>query len=200
MDLDEVASLLDADLTLKIGEEKGTRRIHRLFFSREDRQCFIAIQDEKNKTVVTILPVDYYETLAAKIPVSLLAEAEQLVSCPPPSPAVQASVNLSVETPVKRSFKLNGTFMSLKGKPITINLGSWPADDYQGSIVRLLQDSAFFREIQVRANTKKQVDYYMVGLMIRMSKKSEPVWVNIEDDGFELICKTTELTNLDSVN
>ena len=62
MEPDEVAELLDWDLAVRIGEEKGTNRIHRLFYSREDFQCFIAVQDEKSRTIVTILPVDYYET------------------------------------------------------------------------------------------------------------------------------------------
>ena len=78
---DEIADQLDWDLAVNIGGEKGTKRIYRLFFSREDHQCFVAIQDEKTRTVVTILPVDYFERIAYRIPQPFLIEAEQLVSC-----------------------------------------------------------------------------------------------------------------------
>ena len=44
MEPGEVADQLDWDLAINIGEEKGTRRIHRLFYSPEDAQCFVAIQ------------------------------------------------------------------------------------------------------------------------------------------------------------
>lgn len=188
MDLDEVASLLDWDLAIKIGDEKRTHRIHRLFYSREDHQCFIAIQDEKTKTVVTILPVDYYEALAAKIPVSLLTEAEQLVSCPAPSQP-QAVVDAPGDSPTEHVFlvfRLRGTFMNMNGRPRTAGLGSWPAENYKGSVARLLQDAAFYQEIRIRVGAKMQMDEYLAEIMIRMGNNGEAVWLNVEDDGSAL--------------
>jgi hypothetical protein len=142
------------------------------------------------------LPVDYYETLVSKIPITFLNEAKQLVSCPPPTQSkavASAPSDLPMELPVRRSFKLNGTFMNVKGMPRSFNLGSWPEENYKGSIARLLQDPQFFQEMQTRANARRREDdEYLVGIMIRLGKNGEVVWVNVEDDGSELTCQTAE--------
>jgi hypothetical protein len=192
MEPDEVADILDWDLVVKIGEEKGTRRIHRLFYSQDDYQCFVAIQDEKTKTVVTILPVDYYETLAWKIPRSSLGEAERLVSSQPEKANKQTVAALSDSTKeaipkLPSSFKISGTLINVHLKPRTMNLGSWPAAAYAGSIAKLLQDVQFFQQIQSRLTPKKQPDEYLVGLAIRLGKNGEIVWVDMEDDGLAQI-------------
>ena len=187
MEPDEVAALLDWDLAVKIGVEKGTNRIHRLFYSKEDFQCFIAIQDEKSRTIVTILPVDYFETLAYKIPKTLLDEAEQLVS-DRAKPAAAVKV-----TPPKKDkpvhiaqtpsvFKIQATVSGFPWKPRNFNLGSWPALKCGGSIARLLQDADFAQEMQSKIKLKKRPDEYAVGLLIRLGKNGEPVWVNVEED------------------
>lgn len=199
MELDEVADLLDWDLAVKIGDEKGTRRIHRLFYSQDDHQCFIAIQDEKTKTVVTILPVDYYETLVAKIPQPSLQEAERLVSCPPeakPKKVATAPADVPDKPKVPRSFKINGTFMNPQRGPRTVNLGSWPAENHGGSIARLLQDAQFFAAVRNNLNGKIMPEEYLVGLIIRLGKRGEEVWVNIEDEGSEPIRLPAEASNL----
>jgi hypothetical protein len=203
MDLDEVGDLLDWNLAIKIGEEKGTHRLHRLFHSPEDRQCFIAIQDEKSKTVVTILPVDYYETLVAKIPPSLLAEAEQLVSCPAPAKPPEKPKEITVppaakppekaneitpppvakpvaEPPVLRSFKVIGTLMNVQGKSRTVNLGPWPAQDYENSTDQLLQDTRFLEAMRVKLNENASLEEYAVGLLIKLGKKDVGVWVKVD--------------------
>ena len=199
MELDEVADLLDWDLAVKIGDEKGTRRIHRLFYSHDDHQCFIAIQDGKTKTVVTILPVDYYETLVAKIPQPSLVEAERLVSCPPeakPKKVVTAPADVSGKPKVPRSFKIQVTFVNLHRGSRTVNLGSWPAESHGGSIARLLQDTQFFEAMRNRVNEEIQPDEYAARLLIRLGKRGEEVWVNIEDEGSEPIRLPAEASNL----
>ena len=58
--VDEIIEILDNGVTTSIGYEHGsTRRLHRLFYSPVDEQCFVAVQDQKNGEVVTILPPDF---------------------------------------------------------------------------------------------------------------------------------------------
>ena len=57
---EEIIGILDNGITTSIGYEHGsTRVLHRLFYSPVDEQCFVAVQDQKNGEVVTILPPDF---------------------------------------------------------------------------------------------------------------------------------------------
>lgn len=186
----ELAELLDWGFAVKIAEEKGTHRIHRLFYSREDFQYFIAIQDEKTRTVVTVLPVDYYETLAYKIPQPFFEDARRLVSCAdepvkPIDPCLEVKSNRPLLT--HSVFRISVTVKNSQRSIRTYNLRSWPVAEYAGSIARLLDDSRFFQEMQTRINAKKKMDEHVVGLMIRLGKNNG-VWVNIEGGS---VCNTS---------
>lgn len=56
---DEVQILLDEGLYVPLGYEDRSTRQHRLFYSRPDGRCFVAVQDTSNGVVVTVLPADY---------------------------------------------------------------------------------------------------------------------------------------------
>ena len=60
---EDLASIINHELTVNIGHEKGNNRDHKLFFSSKDKMCFVAIQDRKTGTVVTILPIDYHNNM-----------------------------------------------------------------------------------------------------------------------------------------
>jgi hypothetical protein len=182
MESQEIGDLLDWDLAVKVGEEDGTRRVHRLFYSSEDMQCFVAIQDEKTKTIVTILPVDYYETPAWKIPRVLLDEAEQKVSWQAKPSAPEAEKG-SVDTQHGSSnagtvFKLSGTLVVSAWQPRIANLGSWPSAPYGGIIARLLGDNRFHDEMRTRLAAKRREGEFVVGLTVRHGRKGDMVWVN----------------------
>ncbi len=54
----EVLRILDNDLAVPVGRDpKDKHRVHRLFYSVADDACFVALQDERNGEVVTILPI-----------------------------------------------------------------------------------------------------------------------------------------------
>ncbi len=57
---EEIASIIDRELTIPIGYERGTNRIHLLFYSIKDKLCFVIIFDDKTREVVTVLPADYH--------------------------------------------------------------------------------------------------------------------------------------------
>ena len=44
---EDLASIINHELTVNIGHEKGNNRDHKLFFSSKDKMCFVAIQDRK---------------------------------------------------------------------------------------------------------------------------------------------------------
>ena len=54
----DIAILLDGNKTVDVGFERGSQRLQRVFFSPLDQKCFMAVQDMKHGTVVTVIPVD----------------------------------------------------------------------------------------------------------------------------------------------
>lgn len=56
---DAIADIIDSDKAVILGYEPGTRRVHLLLYSEPDKECFVAVQDERTKEVVTVLPLDF---------------------------------------------------------------------------------------------------------------------------------------------
>lgn len=77
MDDGDVVAILDYDLAVLVGTRAG--RLHRLFFSPADKQCFVAIQDQENGDVVTTLPLDYQPSKAWEVSPEAQEEAEGLL-------------------------------------------------------------------------------------------------------------------------
>lgn len=98
MSADEIIEILDTGHNVPIGLEKGTRRMHIVFYSEHESEFFVAVRDEKTKQVVTVLPYHYdsrckvpYEALRQLIAPAHKVEPEiPAVSLPPhpPSPPV----------------------------------------------------------------------------------------------------------------
>jgi hypothetical protein len=59
LDWSEVVKILDDGLFIPIGSE-SPNKIHKLFWSEPDSACFVAIQDESNGEVITVLPINYH--------------------------------------------------------------------------------------------------------------------------------------------
>jgi len=88
----EVLAILNAgdpERTVTIGTEQGTHRVHRLFYSKSDNYCFIAVQDERNGEVVTVLPMDnhsegriFVQPIAAEMAQNLILYGTR--DAPPP--------------------------------------------------------------------------------------------------------------------
>ncbi|WP_299065556.1 hypothetical protein [uncultured Psychrobacter sp.] len=67
MDSLELMKLLDNGACVNIGQSSGSYRRHLLFFSPEDKFYYVAIQDERNGKIITILPPAYHKNSAWKI-------------------------------------------------------------------------------------------------------------------------------------
>lgn len=76
-----VADLLDWDLAVDIGVEPGANIVHRLFFSAPDNMCFVAIQNRVAWVVITVLPVDFYESRGWCVSLDARKAARRL-ACP----------------------------------------------------------------------------------------------------------------------
>jgi hypothetical protein len=67
MNILELMSLLDNGACVNIGQHAGSYRRHLLFFSPKDKFCYVAIQDERNGKIITVLPPAYHRNLAWRI-------------------------------------------------------------------------------------------------------------------------------------
>ncbi len=73
---EEVAQILDFEKTIPIGLELRSRRMHILFYSDTDHECFVAVRDEKTREVITILPSNFDRH--CKVPLSAITELTPL--------------------------------------------------------------------------------------------------------------------------
>lgn len=73
----EVTAILDHDLAVLVGAKSG--HLHRLFFSPAEEQCFVAVQDQENGDVLTVLPLDYHSSKAWEVSLEAQERAESLL-------------------------------------------------------------------------------------------------------------------------
>ncbi len=191
MDSEEVADLLDADLVVRIGQDPDAECVHRLFYSYEDRQCFVAVQNEKTKKLITILPVDYYETLSARISQGALQEAERLVSAGADMQDATAGpqrISRNVQTKshatvIPSAFRITGIVAAWGKAGRRINLGPWPVGATEGSVEKLLEDEEFVEAIKQRVQPELQDGEYVQCYIIRLGKKGDWWSVGADEEG-----------------
>ena len=78
MPVSELVEILEKDLTVDVAFEQGSNRVHRLFYSYCDQLCFLAVQDGKTGTVVTVVPVNSHG-MAKNVSLEAQQTAQQLI-------------------------------------------------------------------------------------------------------------------------
>ena len=91
----DVADLLDSDRVILIGREKNSSRIHRLFYSKPDGYCFVAVQDEETGEVVTVMPADYRKAFAVSEDATEMAK--RIIMGPPVLSPIDSGMVLSAK-------------------------------------------------------------------------------------------------------
>jgi hypothetical protein len=168
----DLADLLDWNLAVDIGVESGSRRVHRLFFSAPEEMCFVAIQDQANGAVVTVLPIDFHENISWQVSLAAQDSARNL-ACPGGAPESllrrTGTVN-AASTPGPSLFKLLAYVRRSTGSVKGVNLGSWPCGPYDGQVARLLEDDGFFDALDERLNAKGVQPGQLEALYVRPGK------------------------------
>lgn len=189
----EVADILDWRLCVDVGLEPGTERIHRVFFSVPDRMCFVAVQDTRNGAVITVLPIDFHETLAWPVSDSVQAQAEALATGqtkfdgdPTPArgnpPRSTPTLQRTAATDGPRRFRLMAYSRTADGQVRVINLGSWPFHPYEGRVELLLEDDSFFSSLNSRLVDRGVLDKTLIECVyVRVGNNGTPVRVTWTD-------------------
>ncbi len=76
----DLAEIIDADLVVNTGCETNSNRAHKLFYSERDGMCFVAIQDVKTGTVITVLPLDYHQKTSWVVSVEAQNRAKKVIA------------------------------------------------------------------------------------------------------------------------
>jgi hypothetical protein len=174
---EDVALLLDHGLSVKISEEKNTNRVHLLFYSLDDFQCFVAVYDQLTRTVITLLPLDYYEQLNHKIAPAFIDEAKLKVS-PTYDPVTDGNAQ-QVAASTGLVFRLSATFTLSDGNLKTKGLGTWPRHGAQ-SAQDLLKSSAFMESLQSRLAQAAPTDSRPLHFTIRRGNKGGATTISLE--------------------
>ena len=154
-----LAKIIENDLVIYIGEETNKKRVHKLFYSKPDRMCFVAIQDVNDGTIITVLPIDYHQNISWRISFQSQLAAKKLIH---KNKSVIQNTIVKAKKRVKKNnlfmfknrldaatakpsvFKLSVTVTDEYAKHIkTISLGDWPCGPYNHSIETLTQDKEF---------------------------------------------------------
>lgn len=113
---EEVAEILDEDKAVPIGRDpKDPDKIHRAFYSKPDDECIVAVQDETNGEVITLLPFSHHGRFVVdtvkvrKIAMQLMGanscpayEPEKIVAGPETECVVSMKVQLEPPRDTKR--------------------------------------------------------------------------------------------------
>lgn len=158
----DVAQLLDDGLTLRVGEEEETGREHLLFYSIPDSHCFVAIRDAVTKTLVTVLPIEFYENLRGPVSWGLRKRACKIVQRSP-NPQVSSggyrarSNELKKTAPRRRRpapYRVMAYICAVNSRMKVVPLGAWPAT----SAGDALADRRFANAIRKRLEEKHALE------------------------------------------
>jgi len=129
----DVLKILEKELYVLVGDETGSNRRHCLFYSYPDSCCFVAIQDKKDGTIITVLPVNYHNRW--KVSLETEQAAEQLIISG--KPKKEADLSGLIANEIKGEAKNYSVFkisVSLENYRVS-NLGSVSCEDYNKSDV-----------------------------------------------------------------
>ena len=173
MSVAEVEEILNQEKTVLLGYEPGTRKMHLLFYSTTDQEYFVAVQDEKTREVVTILPFtyDYYRTSfhhPSRLGI-IKARARRKVVPPKPVNEKKNPANFQNIKPSNFYFALyfrNRLTEKLRVKTIVVSV-----KDYPGGKTQMEGDDALHKMLVQSAEADKHQYEYFENVFVRLGRK-----------------------------
>lgn len=183
MDRTELAELLDRGRAVTLGVDEYSNRLRRLFYSAQDEQFFVAVQDVKTGDVVTVLPLEYYANLHGFVPEKRVVEAAALVGAPAPDVRMMRGVMPKPDPSINAGasvIRISVVTEREDGTPNIKNLGSWPADEAPAQLDALAHEPRFLRELCVRARAKGLELRPPFRITLKMGKSGDGLMVGVE--------------------
>ena len=169
---DEIAAILDRGLVVNTGQRPGFNRVHLVFYSYLDNDYFVAIQDVVTGTVITILPLDYHETLAWGISAADCERAREILLAAPPleEPRVRDAPKVFV---ISVQYLDEGDHQKSK---LLLKI---PCDLYDNDLKKLLDDNTVMQEIEKSASNNGIPIERMFAFSVRHGKRGQPVTIDL---------------------
>lgn len=144
LNVDQVVEILDDEKAVEIGRTANTHKIHWLFYSVEDNECFIAIRDGISKTLVTVLPLDFSKKMVND---TMKIKARSLID----DRYTLTQFREYDEEPYNKIFyfDLYAVYMNLNGRYSVVDLGSFHKYQY-GFTLEEIQCNVELREEVLR--------------------------------------------------
>lgn len=183
MAYNDLSEIINNDLVVDIGHEPSSNRVHKLFYSKPDNMCFVAIQDIKTATIITVLPIDYHENISWRVSIDSQSQAKNLIVKKPVETKPDESKIANTSPTV---FIISATITDYYGKYVAITkLGNWPCKPYNYSINALILDEEFINVLTSRINDKhadiKNLMQFIHAISIKLGSKGEPVFFLVSD-------------------
>ena len=147
-----------------VGIESNSNRKHVLIFSICDQNWHVIVYDQKTLQIITILPVDYYESLAWRIPYEALNKIKA-ISTGEEQVIVEKEIIFTV---VKILCYINGKF---------IKLGTWKMGEGI-SVDTFKPNKEFWNYVKSQIKNKKVSLSRIKRIFIRKNDKDEPKPIN----------------------
>ncbi len=166
---DEVTAILDHDLAVLVGAKSG--HLHRLFFSPAEEQCFVAVQDQENGDVLTVLPLDYHSSLAWEVSLEAQERAESLLlgskrsvaraaakEAPPPGRELPDAAAAGGESGRSPTFRARCYVSTPDGQIRGRGLGAMPLARVRGDLSAVPRSDDVLAEIRQRVAENLEPD------------------------------------------
>ena len=169
---EDIARILDRGLAVNTGRVPGFNRNHLLFYSAPDDNFFVPIQDELTGTVVTILPLDYQETLAWKVSKEDCAKARELVLRAPKEENSQQAASLA------KAFVISSYFLDGEGNQKAKAILKIAAAPYQHDVKALLDDTSLFARLDELTKASGIECRTILGYSVRLGNHGTPIAID----------------------
>ena len=136
MTTSDILELISTGRVLNMGCKPGIPKRHILFYSAADDSCFVAIQDEVDGTIITVLPIDYHLNLAWDVTPELEQRAKALYDR---MPAPKHDIRDCAPSKFYVSCRYFDGQLSIKTK----RLFSVPLDQYNSDAELLIRENEF---------------------------------------------------------
>ena len=185
LDINEISQILKWEKFISIGMEKGTNRDHRLFYSHQDSQCFVLIQDIKTSTVITILPLDYHALICWVVSLEHQKEAKELILGKTQAPVLENPI--IYQDHQNNAHEFFRVFCDVLDEYCNfvkkVKLGKFEACDYDHQIDNMIISDVFIHDIleKIRiaiSDTTNHVDEIMIK---KRAKDISPTFIQLDE-------------------
>lgn len=164
----EVADILDQEHYVLVGREEGTTRVHKLFFSVFDKNWFVAVQDEVDSYVITVLPIAYHNRMKASP--EALRRARELIEGERKPESVPVNGRIS--------FHFSAQLQNDRGSIRWVRLGRIPQEDgvTEATVLEDQKNVVFVRD---KLRKKSELSERLVSVIVFLGNKGTKTCVDL---------------------